>query len=451
MIAIRWCFAALFLVVITNRSVAQRQDSLLGLRYARIADTSYLNVDTCIRYTYLALPLLKKTGQWEQYVTTYAGLSYCYNTKGYLDSLVIVNRAASAAAEAYLPAKHHLLIATKNNLGVVYRDVYQDFDQALHYFETALAHFDSSKARITFKANVLKNIGNIHIRRGDFNLAELYLKETLNTYRSAAKIAFYEQLDISFRVAESYQALAKVAQYQADYSLEKAYLLQMLQLLTTSERPFATSYYLACYTELAEVSLQLNDPTAATRYVQLAFALPNLRPDQEAEVYYANARLHAAQNAWKPALAATELALARMSSEKVVDMAKRQELRATCLLQLHQTSAALQATNIGLKYLAPTQSWSTASYDLVLKDFRSPTTCLQLLLTRASIQQQLAVAQGRSTYLDTALLTYHYVAELSDALRRDYQSQEAKLFLGANSHDYYEKAIALAEQRYQQT
>lgn len=43
-------------------------DSLLGLQYYQIADTFYMKVDSCIRYTNLALPLLKKTNQWEKYV-----------------------------------------------------------------------------------------------------------------------------------------------------------------------------------------------------------------------------------------------------------------------------------------------------------------------------------------------------------------------------------------------
>ena len=67
------------------------KDSLLAIKYYNIADTSFMDVEKCIKYMDLAIPLLKKTKQWEKYVFCLASYSHCYNVKESYDSMELNN------------------------------------------------------------------------------------------------------------------------------------------------------------------------------------------------------------------------------------------------------------------------------------------------------------------------------------------------------------------------
>lgn len=427
-------------------------DSLLGLHYYQIADTFYMKVDSCIRYTNLALPLLKKTNQWEKYVDAITALSYCYNVKGLMDSLIIVNEFAYNEANRYLPRGHQVNVAILNNLGISNRVVYQDYDEAIRYFKAALSLYDHNSNLLSYQGNILKNIGEVLILQGEFKNAELYFKEALANYVIAFRDSRYKAYNVSFRIAEMYQNLAKVARYQGEFPTANQYLQKMLTLMQVNANPFASSYYLYCYTQLAEISLQLEDEYAAEKYIQKAFSLSRLTPDQNAEVHSVHSQWLAEKGEWRAALEAIEQSLEFMSAEKAVDFAKRQEFRATCLMHTGQLKAALQATTDGVIRLSNATDWDQLTKRPIENwNITSPLACIELMETRALIQQRLATTEKEDIYWDKALESYHYLSELGDQLRRNYQSEESKLFLSANSHDYYEAAISLAYQLYQKT
>ncbi|MEL6660148.1 MAG: CHAT domain-containing protein [Bacteroidota bacterium] len=425
---------------------------MLAAHYAQVADTSYMNVDTCIRYTYLALPLLAKTEQWELYVRTYAGLSYCYNVKGLWDSLTIVNLAASAAADKYLPSKHPLQTATQNNLGITYRDVHQNYPLALEYFESALKLFDPASLRLNFKGSVYKNIGEVYVNLGEFNLAERYFQDAFTAYTIAFKDPFYEHIAFEFRIAEVHQYLAQVAEYQGNYIAAEDYLHDMLRLMAASRWDFDKSYYLYAYIQLAEVLLEQDDIHEAKEYLQRAFRLADLTPDQKADLLEVKSKAHAKQEYWTEALSAITRSIDKMSAEKLVNFAERHRLQAHYLAAAGKLQEGLVACDTGLSSLSDLETLDqllqlpTADWGLL-----SPLTAIQLLKERAEILQQIALAESDVSYTQQALESYRYLSDLGDELRRDYQSEESKLFLGSNAHNFYETAIDLAYQAYQQT
>ncbi len=449
-------FAVLLYLVFALNGTCQenfRQDSLNAVEYFNIADTSYMDAQKCINYSHKALPFFIENGDWEKVVYLKAGLSYCYNILEKFDSLEINNKEAFDLAASYLPCESYLRMATLNNLAMVYRAVYQDYERALSLYQTALLMYTEGKSNQAFRGSILKNIGNIALTKGDFDQAELYLKDALNIYQIAiAKNNLYNKSNIAFRIVELYQDLADVARYLKKPKRARVYLLQMLSLMESNSSTFATRYYLYCYTRLAEVSLQLKGEDAAEKYIQKAFSLSRLTPDQNAEVHSVHSQWLAEKGEWRAALEAIEQSLEFMSAEKVVDFARRQDFRATCLMHTGQFKLALQATTDGIIRLSNATDWDQLTKRPIENwNISSPLACIELMETRAMIQQRLATTEKEDIYWDKALESYHYLSELGDQLRRNYQSEESKLFLSANAHDYYELAISLAHQLYQKT
>ena len=204
------------------------RDSLLAIEYYNIADTSWKNVDTCIHYNHQAIPLLKKTNQWEKYVYCLAGLSYCYRTKEYYDSLEINNRLAYEEAKRYLSPESPVYIAVINNLGKVFSDVRQDYNQAIAHYETALTLFDSTNIHYAVKGTVLKNMGDVYLKKGDFERSILHFQEALAHFEAAYRSYVYQNTNAYFKIAEVYQSLARVHQYQRQYEEANRYLEEML-------------------------------------------------------------------------------------------------------------------------------------------------------------------------------------------------------------------------------
>ncbi len=96
-------------------------DSILAVQYFNIADTAYLNVTKCFRYTKLAIPLLYKTHQYEKYQYCLNSLNYCYEKLEDFESLEQNNIFAYEEAQRLFPPSHALRIGATNNLANVYK------------------------------------------------------------------------------------------------------------------------------------------------------------------------------------------------------------------------------------------------------------------------------------------------------------------------------------------
>ncbi|MCB9278242.1 MAG: CHAT domain-containing protein [Lewinellaceae bacterium] len=433
----------------TPRYPGFEKDSIQAVTYFNIADTSYMDVDKCIRYSHRAIPLLKKTGQWEKYVYVLTGLSYCYGIKEQYDSIETNNILAYQEARRYLTPDKAPYMASLNNLAIVYTDYKLDYDRALDYYQEALMSFDSARSLLSFKATILKNIGRVYLKKGDFIRSEIYFNEAYTSYLQAFHDPVYADKEdiLSFRIAEVFQDLAMVNQYQQKFRTAEKYLLDMLELMQTNKKAFNNRYYVYCYTNLAEVELKMDAGRQARTYLQRALQLKPLTTSQVSAVYRILSRVDAADGHLENALKAAQKAVAAAPAEIPIDRSQAHLTLAEAWFNLQEYDCALEAADEAISHLIPVGRLSADTPELP-ENFRplSRIDLVNALQLKAACLEAVYGVRHDIALLIPALNCYFQISRLSDQLRQDYQSEESKAFLSESTHSYYEKGIAVAAQ-----
>ena len=428
------------------------QDSLKAIEYYNIADTSFMNVDKCIAYTFKAVPLLKKTEQWEKYVQVLAGLSYCYNIKEKYDSLEIYNKLTFEEAKKYLTPESFPFMAATNNLAKLYSDVYQDYNKALTYYEKALSGYADLNRGTGFRGNMLKNIAEIYLKKGDFQKSKLYLKASLVSYSEASLNWKYSNTLIQLREVEVLQKLAKVNEYQQKYATANQYLEDALQLMDTNKKAFNSSYYLYCYTNLAEIALKQDSLDQAASFLNKADRLRKLTPQQLAEIGKVRSSILLQKGDCKMAQLHADKAIHLAPKERSIDLALSYLAKAKALYCDQAFCASLDALYIGIQLLVPEEELSADNADFPLDlMILSRIDLINFLQMKAQCFEALFRQEKQQLYLTKALNCYTQISQLSDQLRQDYQSEESKIFLNETTHSFYEKGIQVATQLWKQT
>ena len=80
-------------------------DTSLAYKYHFKADSSFQNIDTCFKYTTLAIPLLEKIEDWDKYQYDLNCLSYCYQHLEKYDEMLANNIFALSEATLLTPVK----------------------------------------------------------------------------------------------------------------------------------------------------------------------------------------------------------------------------------------------------------------------------------------------------------------------------------------------------------
>ncbi len=442
------CFLLPF--ALDGQNTKFQQDSLQAIEYFNIADTSYMDVDKCIHYTHLAIPLLKKTQQWEKYVHLLAGLSYCFKVKEQYDSLEVNNRLAFAEAQNHFDQNHYLYMATTSNLGMVYTVVRQDYDQALAHYKKALSTFDSIDTNIGFRASILKNIGEIYLKKGDFKRSILYLKEAQTNYEEAFTMPIYQEANIRFRIVEIYRNLARVYEYQQDYPKATSYLKSMLQLMQTNTKAFNTTYYANTYSSLAELALKQDNLKEAKSYLAKAKSLQPLLPQQLSTVNQLESQLHCAQKQWTTAMQRIDEAISLIPPKQKIDLASALLAKAKTWQQQKHYGEALSTLELAITALVPTDQLNMGTLDKGIK-INSRLELIRVLQCKAICLEGKSGEEANNDALKEAMVCYLLISKLSDQLRQNYQSEESKIFLNESTHNLYERGLELTYQLYERT
>ncbi|MEZ4990720.1 MAG: CHAT domain-containing protein [Saprospiraceae bacterium] len=410
-----------------------------------------MDVDKLRHYTYLAIPLLKKTHQWEKYIYCLAGLSLYYRVKEDFDSLEINNRLAFTEAKKYLEPGNYVYNATVSNLGLVYSNVRQDYKKAIMHYKEALALFIKDDLQAGVRGSVLKNIGDIYLQQGDFQNALSYFQSALSAYRKTLSTITYEKPNISFKVAEIYQGLARVYQYQKNYPQAKAYLLRMLEMMDNNAKAFESSYYVYCYNNLAEVALQQSDLIAAQAYLDKALHLPTLSNQQKAEIDHLLSRINLRQAVWGKAKELALRAYGRMPKTKHVSLAEIRSTQADIEQASGHYKRALDFYDQATTLLLPNTTFQLGNPISSEINILSPIDFIEILEAKAETFERLYQQEQRSGWRDSILACYTSIAYLSDRLRQDYQSEASKIFLTQNTYAFYENGMRTAALQYNST
>lgn len=397
-----------------------------------------MDVDKCLKYTNMALPLLRKTGQWGAYVYCLNSRSYCYTKKEYYDSLEINNVFALAEAKRYLDPGHQNYITALNNLGYLYGEVKQDYKKALDLYLTAI---ERDSIKITTKGTLFKNIGSIYRKRGDFEKSILYYNEAIPLFERAYREYVHLNNKNYFKIAEVYQELAKLYSYQKKYTESIAYLKKELALMQGNNQSFDNSYYVYNYTNQARIYLKLQRWDPAEQLLQKALRLPDLTPYQKAEIQTGYAEFWIANETFPAALSTIDLALSFLSEDQPIDRSQVLKLKGDILSKLGQFEGAFFHYNQAAALLQPglrTAYPDAAAYTLSRLDL------VNVILARGRALAAYHAVQPDDLFLVEALRYYRIASEISDLIRLDYHSEETKLFLNENAHDFYTEAIGIA-------
>lgn len=425
------------------------KDSFLAIEYFNIADTSFNDVDRCKRFTQLAIPLLKRTGQHEKYVYSLACLSYCYNKKEQFDSLEINNVYAVEEAKKYLPADHSVTVAVINNLAFMNSRSRQDHRQALDLYLDALNRINNDNASYGIKGTVLNNIGNEYRHLGDFDNAILYHKEALQRFLFLHEDYLKRNVNINSKFVEIYAALANLSEFKGDYTTAAQYLEESLALLNENPKLFDPGLFVYTYIQLAEVLIKQKKLPAAQSNLAKAASYPERTPLQRAKIEWANANVFFQQEKYGQALSALEKGLNILPPQQSHDRALMLHFKGKIERAQREYESALRSIDEAIALLAP--DWMSVELKEESGPIISRLDLIHVLHTKAIILRERSEADEHIPSLNAALQIYQQISDLSDQIRQNYQTEESKLFLNETAYALYEDAMGVCFDLYQKT
>lgn len=266
-------------------------DTIKAFQYHLKADSSWLNPDTCLKYTLLALPLLEKTKQWEKYQYNLNALSFCYYKLDQYSDMLRSNRFALEEAKNRFPLNHTLYLGALNNLGLAHR-LWENYDQALELYFDALDKLTDNNNFLVL-GTVHQNIGVVYLEKGDNILALNYFEKAIPYL-----IKYFEN-SLQKSGLKSYPRLAKVYQFKAEAfkNLNKfteainAYELAF-SILDKNKEPLE-NYKIELLNELVSIYIKSKDYKKAINlinYIKNNFTLSNkqttLLKINEGKTYY---------------------------------------------------------------------------------------------------------------------------------------------------------------------
>ena len=444
---------SLFIVTIqsskSQNTIDFQQDSIKGISYFHCADSLWENVDTCLYYSHLAIPLLKKTKQWDKYIYTLTGLLYCYNAKEWYDSLEIKSLLIHKEVKRLFPPKHKEYGLSLNNLGFVYSEIKEDYLAALDLYKEAYSFLDSTSSDYFLtKAPIEENIGHMYSRLGDFQTAINYYQQSIESWQ---QVRVDGKIKIPhIRLAKVYNKLGQLFFSIKDFKSAKNNCLQALQILKKSveyDQSFETRFTI----DLSEINIALEEFDFALDQLVRLQKVTNLTPLQKMRIYHNKGLAYLKKKNYLQAIKHLNIALKQnISKDKVqeksiiyrnlakVYRAKQQDREA---LKYQQASVQLLAPNSNLQ-----DNWDVPEVE---DPVQSRLELFKTLKDKAITIQNIYASTEDINHLKVALKTYTYLSHLTNDIRSFYQSDESQLFLLDEAKDFYEAAISTAFQLYQ--
>lgn len=428
------------------------QDSIKAVQYLNIADQSWREVDTCMKYTYLAMPLLLETNQWEKYISCLAGLSYCYDEKEMYDSLESNNYRAFQLAKIYLEPNNDFYSFTANNLGYFYLNVRQDYKQALELFNTALEVYDTSRIHIIAKGTFYKNLGEVHLRKGDYQQSIINFQKALSNFELVYELKISKLTKAYYKIVEVYKSLANLYQYQKDYDKVIFYLKKMTDLIAKNPEHFTSKYFVYTNTQLAEVLLEQKKLDQALFYIEKAANYKKLNTQQQIEINRLYTILYLYSGQLNQAESFSKKALKYTPRNQPITLSKILHLKGQIFSQQNKYTKAIETYQQGIQQLIPNDSFSiqTSTLQSNLK-ILSRLDLIDHLQAMGKTLNDYYLEKKDNSFLKQSLNCFLLISQLSDQLREDYQSDESKIFLNKKTHQFYEEGIATAFQLFEIT
>ena len=347
--------------------------------------------------------------------------------------------------------KHVEVANSFNNIGEFYR-IKGDYEQALEYYSRSLAiDLELWGENNLSIAGSYNNIGIIHYETGDYETAFEYYLKSLNIRR--------ELLNPSHPlIAESYSNIGLVLIHQGKYEegieyCGKAVDLQLQELgenhpvIYKNYENIGVAYFyqakyeqsLTYYQQALAIKLQILDelnPEIAASYHNLGMVYAHLDQFEPALNFYSQAlSIHTA-----------------VFGENHVEVAKTYQSISELYFQSNAFDQALAFIQQALATLNPDYFPDSIYVNPCLEDIRFPNNTIISLALKANILSQINAVDSQPTKaLETALSTYQLTVALIDQIRNQYQTEGAKLFLGAGTSALYEQAIQTALTLYQLT
>lgn len=438
---------------LTSRDSTFIKDSLLAVKYFNIADTSFMNVEKCKHYTLKAIPLLKKTEQWEKYIYCHNALSYCYGVLEEHDSLITNNEFTFQEAKKLLPKDHLLYVAAVNNLGYAYSKVKQDYRKASQHFKAALSLFPGEDSvSITAKASIYENLGFIAQREGDFDIAIAYFYEAINLQNTAFEKYIYKYSPNNFKVASNHHNIARVHYNQKQYELACQHLETAIGILDkhpNSDR----NYYINYLALLTKSTLLKGDLSLSKQYLKrLKKEYAPLSSAQNARVFELEGMMALEKDRSAEAKQLFQLALEHTPTDNKVDQAELLLKLAKLNLWAGHYSEAEKSCNRAVNNLLVGEMDLETLLDSDFENVRSKALLAQALAQKGVLLHRwYNASQNDAKMLSSALQHFKAVTRINDQLRQEYQTEEAKLYLNDRTMKFYEVAIEAALELFELT
>lgn len=418
------------------------QDSIQGYLFYKKADKSWKNVDTCYHYSKLALPLLKKTKQWDKYIYTLCGLSYCYNVRSEFDSMEINNTFAYQEAQRLLPRNHPNFIRAMNNLALLYSQVKDNELKALGIYKEAyeiLLKLNFNDYPI--QAPLEENIGEMYFRLGDFDTALKYYKQSISSWKS---VRINNKSKIPFiRVARVYAKMANLFFITKNLTEAEYHIKECIQTLQLSEE-YDPNFMLRSKYVLVDIN------SALGRYDN-AFSQLNSLDTMNAS-FFDRARFHQLKgeilfkkNNIAEAISELNMGLQQpIHQNKIINKVKSYSTLSEIYFSKKQYVKSLENLQNAIRLIFPNASLDD---NLLIPPTLPDYLKLQLfkiLIKKGDALQHLHQHTNDPKYLEANLKNYLYLSQLTNDIRSFYQSDESELLLLEIAKNFYEDAIETA-------
>ncbi len=398
-------------------------------------DSSYIHLEA-------AANLYHKNQQWEDW---YAVVSK--NATGLIRQLEFENSARylQENLDIYLSEMdENDEIAAKiyGRMGIAFNKSGQT-QEALQAYETALQIFYQLQLQTSFVASIYKNTANIYTRLGDYDKAIRYFQKAIDIQ---VQLGNQSQLyvlycDLSTAYYYTHQSEKELECYQkaailSDISAEDRGILDQL----------LSSYYQT-----------QSDTKEAMKYAQ--FALQKLLPTKNlnyiANTYKQIGDLYREQKKW--AEAQTYLEKAKQTAYQIHGQFHRETVKfhtglGDYYLAQNKLSAALKEYHNALICLFPKMKESENGYlNPSIQGFYIEPWIMTVLQYKGDVFREMYKQTVETTDLEKALECYELSLLELKMLQYDYDTEASKLYLTANWHSHYEKALQVSVQLWEAT
>ena len=427
------------------------KDSIEAIDYYNTADTCYMNISKCKKYSKLALPLLRKTKQWVKYINCFGFLSYCYDYEEAYDSLILNNKLAFNEAKKYLPSNISKYVYSLNNLGYAYSHVLQDYYEAIDFYQDALDiserddfKFESDDDPENIKGVLSKNIGDIYLKLGDYDKAITFFEQASSHYSRITKM---HNNGPNFRLTESFISISKAYQFAGKTNQAIEYIEKLLVFMNTGSQQFPSKNYVYAYTQLAELKTSKKRWNDALKFLSKANKITT-NNDQKAEINRLYSLCYLNQGNYKKAHQYIDKVFDLKFTKIPIKTSRFYQQRGEIYVQEKKFQKAIDEFTKALPYLLPDQKGA-----IDLANFNAEQKILSYLDLIKILNKSAACYRSLENQIDlkTALRLYTTTSQLSSKVQFEYQSEKSKSFLNENVYPTYEEAIEIAFQLFGQT